>query len=197
MSLAEFIDSLDSLRRFSRHYMAVTESVLNHTATVAIIASYILDTLETEAPEEVSDQLARWVLTRCLVHDIDEIVTGDIARPTKYAKPELTVLIKQLESEAIETVIDKFKLPKGWHVAWQNSKDGTLAGHIVEVADFCSVLITVQREINLHGNTAFTRLLPEVMDKGDEMRQWLLNCRGKAYRLMRALVTDLMDGIRS
>ena len=170
---AEFIDSLDSLRRFSRNYMAVSESVLNHTATTALIASYILESLEAECPGCIDDRSAKEILTRCLVHDIDEIASGDIIRTVKYDNPELTALLKDMEARSIRTVLKRYLLPPTWGIVWRRAKDDSLAGRIITIADFLSVAVTCYREIYLHSNRAFQAILPEVLQTAQDLEMLL------------------------
>ena len=80
----DVIDSLSALTRYSQAHNITRESVLEHTAFVTIFGASLCERIGHDP---------KIVLQRAIVHDIDEIVTGDIPPTTKYACLEYVPLI--------------------------------------------------------------------------------------------------------
>jgi 5'-deoxynucleotidase YfbR-like HD superfamily hydrolase len=99
-------------------------------------------------------------MMRAVVHDMDEIITGDIVRPTKYASPEILVILKKLEEDSIGKVIERFDLPVRWEEDWRQAKKDNV-GMLLKVADTLAVVMTCYREVTLYSNNQFIKVAEE------------------------------------
>lgn len=144
MKVFKLIDDMSNVRRWSHAYCHKEESVLEHTAVVAIIAMAI--------GSEVGADMVK-VLERALLHDVEETITGDIPNPTKYHNPSITAEIKKFETVAAKEVAYHYFGEWAFRV-WSEAKDDSLEGEIIKIADAGAVVIKIQQEKAL-GNLAF------------------------------------------
>jgi 5'-deoxynucleotidase YfbR-like HD superfamily hydrolase len=143
--ILKFVQDFSKVRRWSQIHCTREESSLEHTAAVALIALKIGTsiTIEVNTAE---------LLTKALLHDMEETITGDIMTPVKYANPEITAAIKKYEKECAAEVSTIFG---SWsYYYWENSKDDSIEGQIIKIADKASVVYKYRQEIAL-GNTSF------------------------------------------
>tara|TARA_R110000744_G_C19371646_1_gene562790 strand:+ start:22958 stop:23494 length:537 start_codon:yes stop_codon:yes gene_type:complete len=76
----EEVMRLSNLKRWGIVEMSRSQSVAEHSYNVAMIAAYIVDRLPNEArPAGLREAVTNW----SLVHDLPELLTGDIPTPIK------------------------------------------------------------------------------------------------------------------
>ena len=160
-NLLNFISEYESVNRFSRNHLVRPENLVHHVGVVSIICAFLLNKMSEEYEEELfSSRECCQLMMRAVVHDMDEIITGDIVRPTKYASPEILGLLKKLEEESIGRVIEKFDLPIRWEEDWRQAKMD-LIGLLLKVADSLAVVMTCYREVTLYSNNQFIKVAEE------------------------------------
>ncbi len=143
--ILQFVQDFSKVRRWSQIHCTREESSLEHTAATGLIALKIA----ADCPFEVN--VAR-LLTKALLHDMEETITGDIMTPVKYHNPEITKAIKDFEDESAKEVAKVFG---DWaYEFWRDAKDVTIEGQIVRIADKASVVYKYRQEIAL-GNSSF------------------------------------------
>jgi 5'-deoxynucleotidase YfbR-like HD superfamily hydrolase len=157
------IHQLSSVSRYSRDNMTQRESVLEHTGFVGLFALFLAKKLEKDVLSQNQDFIGidfEELLTRALVHDIDETILGDVSRTTKYYKPEIKEMFSKIESESVISLSEFI----GIDVArpWHRAKDGTLEGYILKLTDLAAVVFAVWREVTLLGNLSMLRVAEEV-----------------------------------
>jgi len=86
------------------------------------------------------------LLASATIHDVEEIIVGDIPSPTKYSSSYVTTGIKALEEESAKKL-----LSKRMYKIWANAKSGK-EGFIVELADKLAVVYKIQQEVEQYGN---------------------------------------------
>jgi len=95
------------------------------------------------------------VLERALVHDIEEIGTGDIPRWGKRETEQLQDALDNTESRFVSRVVEDE--PEGVQTrverTWRESKNDEIEGQIVAAADLMCAIIGAWRESRV-GNTA-------------------------------------------
>ena len=103
------------------------------------------------------------VLQKAMIHDIDEVVTGDIPTPTKYDNVGILGEIRKLERKAAGDICNRvfdgntFKL-------WDDAKDyKTDSGNIIAIADLAAVVYKIQQEVN-RGNKSFILFIENIRD---------------------------------
>lgn len=91
------------------------------------------------------------VLSRCVLHDLEESLTGDIDRNVKRGSPDLYEAIKKFASRRMGDLLIRL-WPQctgavSWLAAhWNWAKDETYEGRIVQLADFMSVVSYMHHE---------------------------------------------------
>jgi 5'-deoxynucleotidase YfbR-like HD superfamily hydrolase len=165
VDLFSITSRLSSLTRFSMERPTERESVLEHVGFVAIVVLALSDQINRiqprihGAPPIVSRELA---LVKAVIHDIEEIVTGDIPRPTKKAfEAQDGATWDGFVCEAIYRVAKRFEnsLPGVARTVGElhgEAKDGP-EGLVVAIADVLAVVYMVWREVIVRGNTAMVR----------------------------------------
>lgn len=177
-SILKFVQDFSKVRRWSQIHCAREESSLEHTAAVALIALKIAN----ECPYDVN--VAK-LLTKALLHDMEETITGDIMTPVKYHDEELTKAIKSFEREAGKTVAEK--VFGDWsYEYWLNAKDHTVEGSIIRIADKAAVVYKFKQEISL-GNSSFCQYEENIWNALHEIK-----CETKFIDLY-PYIHELMD----
>jgi len=152
LKIFKFIDDLSNLSRWSQAYCAKNESVLEHTGFVALYSLSICYKYKIH-PDQV--------LIKALVHDVDEVITGDIPTPTKYANPKILSEIRKLEDDAAKLISDELFEGKIFK-KWKDSKDlNTDSGCIIAIADCAGVVYKIWQEVNV-GNKSFLQFIVNI-----------------------------------
>ena len=179
------VQQLGSITRFSKDTIVNKESVLEHTGFVALF-SYIM-------ASHLDDPSLKWdvLMCRAVVHDLDEIYVGDVARITKYATPTMTQEFKQLEQLAIRKLNEDLYMPN-FRIGndWLNAKADDLEGTIIRAADMTAVVYKAWQEIALSGNSSVVRIalelsanvIPAFIDRIN--RSCLLSSENKSFFLI-------------
>lgn len=141
----DVINKMSSLRRWSQAHCNRPESVLEHTAVVAMYSLHLASKHEANIGV---------VLQKAIIHDVDEIVTGDIPTPTKYANGDILHEIKKLERVAALEICNGSFFNGVFH-QWENAKDlSTESGCIIAIADHAAVVYKIKQEVEI-GNRSF------------------------------------------
>lgn len=157
MKLFSAMSGLSAVHRFSMMKLGNPESVLEHVGFVVVVSNLIGRELNVICPGTVDlDELT----LKAMVHDLDELVVGDIPRPTKYHSPEVRRQFKEIESWGVAQVVDQLGLSADLQ---QNIMRGhaeaksDVEGLIVEVADILAVAYKVWEEVIIRGNASLVR----------------------------------------
>ena len=152
---------MSALDRFSQTRLVNPESVLEHTGWVCMCSYFI--TQELLSRGEIISMAE--VLSKAVLHDIEEIVIGDISAPTKYANQGITNEIKALEHHAADSIFAELPHPIANLNLWAEAKQGK-SGLIVHISDKLAVVYKAHQEIRLFSNLMMkanvTQLLPAV-----------------------------------
>jgi 5'-deoxynucleotidase YfbR-like HD superfamily hydrolase len=149
-NLFSFVSTLGGVRRFSLLKQVSPENVLEHTGMVAIFTLTLVAQMnEAIGPNgpKINNYLA---LSKAIVHDFDEVVTGDVVRPTKYHSPTLREAFKAVEAEGVQKIASTLDLP-GLPYMHSSAKDG-LEGYVVAFADQMAAAHHVWSEVMVCGN---------------------------------------------
>lgn len=156
--------SLSSMQRYSQTFMNKKESVLEHTGFVVLFCCLVAQ--ELIALGRQVDVAA--LLSKAALHDIDEIITGDIPRPTKYFDEEARKNFERIEHFGITKLIDDMAMQKSVYFLWKNSK-ADYEGSIVAIADVAAVAYKVWEETELLGNNGFSHHANNVTEHLDKI----------------------------
>jgi len=148
---------LAQVKRYHATPMFQNETVAEHCYYVALLGRAICGILE-EQGIRVNTQR---VLEKALIHDIEEMFSGDIIQPFKYSDPSLKKLIDELNTKSLDKAFEG--LPKNlaahFKNLWSDYKDEkTFEDTIVKIADRLSIVALCLEQIKL-GNKFMVEVL--------------------------------------
>jgi len=162
LEIFEINYKMSALSRFSQTHLVKEESVLEHTGFVCMMSYYIGNKLITE-DKDVDIGI---LMCKAVAKDIDEIVTGDIPRPTKYYNIGITEAIKEIEDSNMKKIANKMEL-EYMYEDWSTAKDGK-EGCIVALCDGLAILYKVYYEAIMFSNRTIIdhfKHIPRFLDK--------------------------------
>jgi len=170
MPLNEFFfteRNLDRVIRFSNTIRVKDESVSEHSFHTAMYAMILAD-LERAAGNKVDVEK---LLRCCLIHDLEESMTGDIIHGFKYSDPELLKNMKKMGAEFYKRVVSNLPdgLPEKYTGLWEEAKANGIEGEILEASDKIEALIYSIEEYSL-GNRNFRPIIEHLLKMLREIR---------------------------
>ena len=153
----------DEVERYSGTKLSSPETLGQHITDMSMMCYLIANKLKSFG-EEINVGL---LLEKCLIHDIDEISTGDLPRNTKYAIPELKYYMDVVAKKAVEGYADTYHMDDLVE-RWENAKEGK-EGAIVKICDMLCVARKAVIEIEIEGNKAALRVTKELVRHIDDM----------------------------
>lgn len=154
------MDVLSSVQRFSLHERVKEENVAEHSFRVSIIAMTIADLCMSFDPYLSIDMAT--LLRRCLLHDFEESVNGDISYVVKHGSKESEKFFEQLEND---TVLKMFENIPQYRKHILECREDSIEGKIFALSDMFDIATIVSREKRLgHHDTNMINLLNNVMN---------------------------------
>ena len=166
LEIFEINYKMSALSRFSQTHLIKEESVLEHTGFVCMMAYYIGNKMIIEGKQLNIGTL----LCKAVSHDIDEIITGDIPRPTKYYNEGIRESIQLIEEENMKKIATEMDL-QYFYDDWASAKSGP-EGYIVALCDGLAILYKVYYEAVKFGNKTIVDHfvhIPEFLDNMEEL----------------------------
>lgn len=148
---------MNEVSRYSSVYQDTNETLAEHVTEVSVMAYLIAKKMEVLGNENID---IGSLLEKCLLHDMDEVLTGDIPRNTKYATREVHAELNKVADEAvtmIEGILGGISLTPVWRSA-KSKKEGV----ILKVVDMLCVVKKCVTEIELRGNLTFLKVVAEL-----------------------------------
>lgn len=181
---------LSNVMRYSMTHSIKRESVLEHTGMAVMLSYFIGLHLKSDVNMEM-------LLSRAVVHDLDEVATGDIPRPTKYYKQELTDLLKQLENESVKKITCSIDTsPSDIVYDWQHAKHGK-EGFIVSIVDCLCVVAKIHEEIVVFNNNSFKsyheHLCKTIWEKMHQIKQNDIGFTSEGKQFIIRLLEDALN----
>ncbi len=147
--------------RYSALPVLNRENVAEHSWWTAMIAVTI-------AVEIDRADLTGEVCLRGMVHDIEEIGTGDLVREAKYFDQEMRDNFRRVEEAFALGLFSKLgHTGEFLRSVWRNAKDDDLPGQIVSLADLFCVIAYVRWERSM-GNTMLGRVERDCLNLIDQ-----------------------------
>lgn len=147
--------------RYTTRSVIRKENVAEHQWVVAfyslVIRQWLLDADYIGAID------AAKLLMKCVVHDLEEAVTGDFLRKVKHANPEIHSAIEELGLQVVSEMDQELHLGQTIRDLWSNSKDDSIEGQIMRLADAMAVVAYVVEERKM-GNRTLEDVVQEVLD---------------------------------
>jgi len=120
---------------------------LEHTGMVVLFAFVLASKCNRAQPGFCDLSVS---LAKALVHDWDETITGDVARPTKYHTKELRQQLNNLEIAGVKSLAVILDLPELSQLHLTAKVDNT--GLIVAIADIAAAVHRVWEETLIYNN---------------------------------------------
>lgn len=158
-----FIDEFASVTRYSKNRPIKEENNLEHTGWVCSWC-YITG-IDIQNKFNIEIDFGK-LLSGAVCHDMDETLTGDIPRPTKYYNKEMREAIAEVESDSISTIaknLGQDRSKKNLIDDWKNAKGtATVEQLIVKIADLVGVVYKVWQEMIMLKNNCFLSVAKEI-----------------------------------
>ena len=179
----------DEVERYSGTRLSSTETLGQHVTDMSMMC-YILAFKLKNLGEDIDVGV---LLEKCLIHDIDEISTGDLPRNTKYALPEIKESLDKVAEMAVTGYAETYDMPdlvEKWNTA-KNGKEGL----IVKICDMLCVVRKAAIEVEVESNMSALRVTKELVRHIDDMIKSISPedsgfTRIEAIEYIKSLLTD-------
>lgn len=158
----------DNTIRYSLMYQIKEESLADHIADVGVL-SYLLTLRFNSYGEKLN---VGDVLEKVLLHDLDEVLTGDIPRSTKYYSEAGLDAMKGVALDAITRLANSLPGSEGLVDKWKSAKQGK-EGSVLVLADMLCVARKVVTEVKILGNGYFLKVAYEMIGNLNELKKEL------------------------
>lgn len=175
MRLKELLKSkifrTDQVIRYSGLRTREPETLSHHIIEVQLLSlKMYYELLELGYNELELGQL----LYKGLIHDMDEVITGDFPRPIKYYNKEIRDSIEFVADKSVQWLsYNEFGSMEPYEV-WSTSKLGH-AGLVIKVSDLAVVAKKAAEEVLIFGNNEYLKVLDEVKGYMREAKSVLLS----------------------
>jgi len=133
--------------RYSTQYVLRRENVAEHSFFVAATAHMIY--LKLRVYDPTADLDLGDLLARALLHDYDEVVSGDIPHQFKHADATLNKQVNRVAIRLLTSWARKVGLPQSWLDAVTKAKADDLAGQIIRFADMSAVVAYAAENVEM------------------------------------------------
>lgn len=155
----------DEVERYSGTRLSSTETLGQHITDMSMMC-YILAFKLKNLGEDIDIGV---LLEKCLIHDIDEISTGDLPRNTKYALPEIKESLDRVAEMAVQGYAETYNMPDLVD-KWSTAKNGK-EGLIVKICDMLCVVRKAAIEVEVESNMSALRVTKELIRHINDMRR--------------------------
>ncbi|MBI2047826.1 MAG: HD domain-containing protein, partial [Parcubacteria group bacterium] len=172
--------SLAHVIRFNAQPQHFQESVAEHAFFTTYIASILCDLLQKENIRVNREK----VLMMALIHDSEEVFSGDILSPFKHHSLEVKNAIKKVNQELIKEVFKDLPTDLGEQYIALWSEEGLQEGieaQVVKVADRISLIGKCAEEVRA-GNDYFKKMYErELAALQEDDREWWQKIRNYVF----------------
>lgn len=173
ISLFRMTNGLSTTRRYSQSRLHHEESVLEHTGFVVLVCSMVTHECNDIAPNYFD--LGK-VLSKATVHDLEEFITGDVPRPTKYFNPAAKAAFDAIAEHGMNTIMASMRMrPASASMImddWRNAKSDR-EGLIVKIADMAAVVWKMWSEIIMMNNLSLMISCEKVPEYISELKDYI------------------------
>lgn len=151
--------NVDNTIRYSLMYQIKEESLSHHISEVCIMSYFTALRLNSYG-EDLDIGL---LLEKVILHDLDEVLTGDIPRSTKYYSKEGLNAMRGVADDAIVRLVSQLEGAESIVDKWRQAKKGK-EGVVLELCDMLCVARKVVTEVKILGNGYFLKVAYEMID---------------------------------
>ena len=184
------IFNVDGVERYSGVYQVKKETLSHHITDVSLL-SYIIALKLNTYGENLDKGL---ILEKCLLHDLEETLTGDIPRSTKYYCKSGLEAMQGVADDAMHKITDLIDGSSEIFELWGTAKYGK-EGMILKLADMICVVRKVMIEVGLLNNNYFLKVAHEVRGFLSELAKTAdlsVFCKD-SQDYLHALISDAVD----
>lgn len=138
-------------------HQSKTESLSDHITEVSLLSYFLA--LKVESLGDIIDKGK--MLEKVLLHDLDETLTGDIPRVTKYYTEEGLQAMRTIAIDAMEALFHSVDAKDEIIDLWKNCKKGK-EGTLITISDMICCSKKVVTEVKLLGNMNFLKVAEEM-----------------------------------
>lgn len=151
--------NINNTIRYSMVYQVQPESLSHHISEVSLLGYLIALKLNTEFNEDID--IGKY-LEKVLCHDLDEVVTGDIPRTTKYYDDRGLTEFRRISYEVMNNIKKSDNIYKRVVSNWNDAKSGK-EGFLLHLVDMLCVAHKVIIELDILGNGYFKKVAKEMV----------------------------------
>lgn len=155
MSISNFFALTSRMKYISRWGLMRNlryENIAEHSLDTAILAHLLCELRNVRFGGNVDPSKA---VLYAVFHDVPEIITGDLPTPVKYSNPAISEAYKQVEADAVETLLKGVPEDlRGKYAEIFDEENDIEVRKLVKAADKISALIKCLEE-RASGNTDF------------------------------------------
>jgi 5'-deoxynucleotidase YfbR-like HD superfamily hydrolase len=162
----------NEVKRYSGTKLSEEESLSQHITDMCMM-SYIITKRLNYYGEDIN---TGEVLEKCLVHDLDELSTGDMPRNTKYANPDIKRTLDEVAKLSVQRYSESYKGMDDIVNIWENAKSDK-SGFIVKLCDMLCVVRKASIEIEVYNNMCCLKVTKELVSHLDNLSSTLINSK--------------------
>lgn len=188
---------MNEVSRYSSVYQETNETLAEHVTDVSVMGYLILRKMQSFGEDIDAGKL----LEKCLLHDVDEVLTGDVPRNTKYATIKVHEELNAVAEEAVRKIDDSLDKETSIFKVWDEAKTGK-EGVILKAVDMLCVVKKCVTEIVLRGNLSFLKVVTELeahlnrmLNHSDEDYS-VFECK-ESVELLKDLVSEALNYVMS
>ena len=164
--------NVDHIYRYSGTKLVEPESLAIHIYETMMLGYMIIDNILAVEPTESIDK--HLYLEKALHHDMEESMTGDVARPLKYHNSSVRRELNKVASEVARSLYKEYFLDPETFFLWDEAKDGN-EGLVLKIADMLTVVNKAIKEVKFLGNMYCLKVVYEVQYYISELLSTLEN----------------------
>lgn len=157
----------DNVIRFSGLFQISQELLSTHIVDVQFMSLRMARRLISEGEHINIGKM----LEKCLVHDIDEVLVGDIPRLTKYSSTVCHDALNAVAADVVKDMSDDLDSTSYLYDLWSNAKDNTLEGYLLKLSDMIGVAKKSVTEIEILNNNNFLRIAIEMLNYVHDLQE--------------------------
>ena len=183
--------NLDHTYRYSGTKLAEPESLSAHVVDTIMMGMKIIDDMNKLVPDSLNLQV---YLTKAVIHDLEEVITGDVPRPLKYHDKNTLQAMRDVADEVATDLFQKeFSDDYSYYYdIWKTAKDGA-EGFILKIVDNLVVVHKVVKEVSLLNNYYMLRVAHEVSQYTKELRDQVIKSDYFSDVTQRYYLDDLLE----
>jgi 5'-deoxynucleotidase len=178
--LSYVIGRLSSITRYSTRRFIVGQTVMEHIGSVGFISMVLSEYLNNHGVRNDPGK----VIALALIHDVPEVISGDLPHDTKYDYGEVSKGLRRqlhdLEQMTMKYALAKLKdgktSEKIYSLFEEYNERKSVESRIVKIADLYDVILYTQREMSM-GNKA---MIGEYKSTLRELSPLIKGLRGRA-----------------